>query len=142
MARPRRRRGDRQSFRQPGRHHTHDPCWPRGSPRTTPPSTARTSSAVTTDRPALTEYYYDTANGNGIPTWAAVRTSTYLYVEYYGNTNATNTTPTFREYYDMVNDPYQLINLYNDGNRTNDPNTAVLSAQLAALKNCSGAACT
>ena len=71
-----------------------------------------------------------------------MRTTQYLYVEYYGNTNATNTTPTFREYYDMINDPYQLTNLYNDGNTTNDPNTAVLSAQLASLKNCAGTTCT
>jgi len=89
----------------------------------------------------LTEYYYDTANGNGIPTWAAVRTPTYLYVEYYGNNPSTSSTPSYREYYDMVADPYQLVNLYRDGNASNDPNTTVLTAQLNRLKTCSASAC-
>lgn len=89
----------------------------------------------------LTEYFYDTANGNNIPTWAAVRTSTYLYAEYYGTSPSTATTPSYREYYDMVNDPFQLVNLYGDGNPANDPDTAALSAQLAALKTCSATTC-
>ncbi len=89
----------------------------------------------------LTEYYYDTANGNGIPTWAAVRTADYLYVEYYGTSPSTTSTPTYREYYDMVTDPFQLVNLYRDGNGSNDPDTESLSAQLDALKSCSGNVC-
>ena len=89
---------------------------------------------------AYTEYYYDTGNNNGIPTWASITTPTYQYVEYYGLSNAM-TQVSFREYYDMVNDPYQLVNLYNDGNPTNDPNTATLSAALASAKTCVGTAC-
>ncbi len=90
---------------------------------------------------AYMEYYYDPGNNNGIPTWASIRTSTFQYTEYYGADNAM-TTVSFREYYDMVNDPFQLVNLYGDGNPANDPDTAALSAQLAAQKTCVGATCS
>lgn len=89
---------------------------------------------------ALTEYYYDTANGNSIPTWAAIQNDSYLYVEYYAKDN-NRVTPSYREYYDMVNDPYQLQNLLGDTSTANDPNVTALTAQLAALKDCSGASC-
>ncbi|MBL8930545.1 MAG: sulfatase-like hydrolase/transferase [Kineosporiaceae bacterium] len=89
---------------------------------------------------ALTEYYYDTANGNSIPTWAAIQNDQYLYVEYYSTTRD-RTTPTFREYYDMTADPYQLQNLLGDASTANDPDVAGLSAQLSALKDCAGASC-
>lgn len=93
------------------------------------------------NRPAaLTEYYYDTSNGNSIPTWAAMTTDSYVYVEYY-STNNNRVTPTFREYYDMVTDPYQLQNLLGDTSTANDPNVTALSAQLGALKDCSGLTC-
>ncbi len=90
---------------------------------------------------ALTEYYYDTGYNNGIPTWSAIRRNEYLYVEYYGNANATNTTPSYREYYDMVNDPYQLQNLLGDSTTSNDPNVAQLSSELNQAKTCVGSAC-
>jgi arylsulfatase A-like enzyme len=88
-----------------------------------------------------TEYYFDTGNGNGVPTWAAIENGEYLYVEYYGQNNGMTST-TFREYYNMVTDPYQLQNLLGDTLVTNDPpNLAQLSADLAAAKTCVGAAC-
>jgi arylsulfatase A-like enzyme/chitodextrinase len=89
---------------------------------------------------AFTEYYYDTSNGNSIPTWAAIETEDYLYVEYY-STSRTRTTPTFREYYDKTVDPYLLQNRLGDGTTANDPDVASLSAALAAVKDCSGAVC-
>ena len=89
---------------------------------------------------AYMEYYYDSANNNGITTWASIRTATYQYVEYYGSTNAMDVV-SFREYYDLVNDPYQMVNLYNDGDSTNNPDTVRLSAELAAAKTCVGSAC-
>jgi hypothetical protein len=46
-----------------------------------------------------------------------------------------------REYYDLVADPFELENLLADGSTANDPNTAALSAQLAADRDCSAASC-
>jgi arylsulfatase A-like enzyme len=90
---------------------------------------------------AFMEYYYDTGNNNGIPTWASIRTAGYQFTEYYGANNGMSTV-TFREYYDLVNDPYQLVNLLNDGVASNDPaNLTQLSAQLARAKTCVGANC-
>lgn len=87
---------------------------------------------------AFTEYFLDEANGLGRPTWASLRSSTAQYTEYYDTAGVV----TFREYYDMVNDPYQLVNLLGDGNAANDPSTASLSAQLRAQRQCAGSTCS
>ena len=47
----------------------------------------------------------------------------------------------FREYYDLVNDPYEIDNLLADGNPANDPNVAALSAQVAEDRVCAGTNC-
>jgi hypothetical protein len=73
------------------------------------------------------------------PTWSALRTATSLYVEHYDP--AYRERIVFREYYDLVADPFELENLLADGNSANDPNTAALSAQLAADQDCTGASC-
>lgn len=65
--------------------------------------------------------------------WASLRTNEYQYVEYYGSDD---TVPTFREYYDLVDDPWQLNNLLADGDPTNDPDVAELSVRLAADRAC------
>ena len=70
----------------------------------------------------------------GIPSWASTRTKDYQYVEYYGRRGRR----IFREFYDLQNDPWELSNLLADGDPTNDPPTAELSAQLAAERACSG----
>jgi len=90
---------------------------------------------------AFSEYYYDTANANYITSWVSMQNSQFMYAEYYGQNTDRNGTPTFREYYDMVNDPYQMVNLLKDSTTANDPNVNQLSAQLAAMKNCVGNAC-
>jgi arylsulfatase A-like enzyme len=87
----------------------------------------------------LTEYFFDDANAPGIQTWAAIRTPTYQYIENY-NQPALNG-GTFREYYNLTNDPWMLTNLYRDGNPSNDPPIAPLSSTLAADRQCSGTAC-
>ncbi len=70
-----------------------------------------------------------------IPTWASIRTREYQYVEYYAEDKKTIV---FREYYDLVEDPWQLENLLADGNPANDPDVPALSAQLAADRACEG----
>lgn len=72
------------------------------------------------------------------PGWAALRTPTSHYIETY---DAQNQTIRFREYYDLTSDPYEMNNLLGDGNPSNDPPTAALSAQLAQDRICTGSAC-
>ena len=69
-----------------------------------------------------------------IPTWASVRTPTLQYVEYYGPGGKI----VFREYYDLVTDPFQLDNLLGDGKTSNDPHVAALSREIRADRGCRG----
>jgi hypothetical protein len=71
-------------------------------------------------------------------TWASIVTPTIQYVEWYDD--ATGAT-LFREYYDLVADPWQLVNLLGDANQSNNPDVTALSAQLALDRACSGTAC-
>ncbi|MFN2588618.1 MAG: sulfatase [Actinomycetota bacterium] len=71
-----------------------------------------------------------------VPNWAALRAREYLYVEYYGGDRLV---PTYREYYDLVADPWELENLLGDADVTNDPRDAAdLSLQLHRDVFCSG----
>lgn len=75
--------------------------------------------------------------------WASIRTPDYQYTEYYENDA---TTVEFREYYLIATDPWQLTNLYNDGNPRNDPYVGALHKELAKARRCLGStgkrACT
>jgi arylsulfatase A-like enzyme len=73
------------------------------------------------------------------PGWAALRTLTSLYIEHYADADRQRIV--HREYYDLFADPFELDNLLGDASAANDPNTAVLSAQLAADRECVGADC-
>jgi len=73
------------------------------------------------------------------PAWAALRTLTSHYVEHYDG--ADHQKIVHREYYDLFADPFELDNLLADASAANDPNTAVLSAQLAADRDCQGNSC-
>ena len=88
---------------------------------------------------ALIEYWHDANNSRTIPTWASIRTAAYQYSEYYDIANPA--TVTFREYYNLQADPYQLVNLLADGVPANDPDTAPLSQALRAARQCAGASC-
>ena len=85
-------------------------------------------SSWTRDR-VLLEYFGD-PNAPSIPRWASTWTPEGQYIEYYGNGAAV----TFREYYDLLSDPWQLENL----RRAPD---ASWSARLAADRSCSGDLC-
>ncbi len=86
----------------------------------------------------LSEYFYDERNSKGIPDWASTTTPTYRYNEYY---EQGTDIVSFREYYDLVNDPFELVNLFADGDPANDPAVAPLRTQLLADRSCIGAAC-
>lgn len=72
-----------------------------------------------------------------VPTWKGLRSKTYAYTEYYNKQGEVN----FREYYDLVNDPYELENLLEDDDPSNDAPADVLAAELATVKDCEGSAC-
>jgi arylsulfatase A-like enzyme len=73
-----------------------------------------------------------------VPTWASLRTPTYQYTEWYDE----ELQPvTFREYYDLAADPYQLTNLLGDPDPGNDPppeELTRLSVALSQARRCEG----
>jgi arylsulfatase A-like enzyme len=77
-------------------------------------------------------------NQPGVPTWAANLTADAQYVEYFDDATGA---ASFREYYDLVNDPYQLTNLLGDADPTNDPPSdeqTKLSLRLSRDRQCLG----
>ena len=82
--------------------------------------------------------YFGSRLGGDVPAWASLRSLAYQYVEYYEDGGAT---PLFTEYYDLVNDPFQLENLLQDGDPTNDPQATLLSVELARIRDCEGESC-
>jgi hypothetical protein len=58
-----------------------------------------------------------------------------LYAEYYASDD---TTISYREYYDLTADPYQLHNVLVDSSTANDPDVAVLSGRVAKYRRCVG----
>jgi arylsulfatase A-like enzyme len=80
---------------------------------------------------------FSTWEGFAVPTWASIVTPTLEFVEYYGREGAT----TFREYYDLRDDPQQLVNLLHDGDSSNDPDITGLSSDMTTLLACAGSDC-
>jgi arylsulfatase A-like enzyme len=83
----------------------------------------------------LEEHYNDVARDNPAGNWASTRTNTFDYTEYYGSDG---TTVTFREYYNLNTDPWELDNLLGDADPANDPDVTALSQQLAHDRACQG----
>ena len=84
----------------------------------------------------LLEYIH--REDRAVPTWASLRTAEYQYVEYYDESLEE---VTFREYYDLIADPFQLTNLLGDGDDTNDPDPGrltTLQLQLQHDRRCEG----
>jgi arylsulfatase A-like enzyme len=74
------------------------------------------------------------------PAWASLRTDLYHYTEYYNGDDET----IFREYYDVIWDPWQMDNVLADADPDNDPSpadSALLEGLLDAARVCKGATC-
>ncbi|MGH8999595.1 MAG: sulfatase-like hydrolase/transferase, partial [Acidimicrobiia bacterium] len=100
--------------------------------------------------PGASDVTIDNYQGHrAIPTWAAIRTPEFHYIEYYegtgeGDTVADHTTlrSDGQEYYDLTRDPWQLDNLLSEevaGVAKPDPaRIAELSRRLGELRRCAG----
>lgn len=87
----------------------------------------------------FSEYFLDSSNGN-VPTLKMVRTPTVKYIQTYNASGAV----TFREYYNLQNDPVENVNLLGDGTAANDPPASQVTAltnRLNAFATCAGPAC-
>jgi len=73
-----------------------------------------------------------------VPPWSSVVTPTAQYTRWYDPTTGAVTD---REYYDLTHDPDQLLNLLGDASPANDPDEALWSARLNALRTCVGQQC-
>jgi arylsulfatase A-like enzyme len=77
--------------------------------------------------------------GSGFPSWSTVRTHTDQYIEWYDESLEA---VSFREYYDLTTDPWQLRNLLGDADPANDPppeRLSELALQIARDRRCEGA---
>ena len=68
--------------------------------------------------------------------WVSTSGRGYQYTEYWDQGFVT-----FREYYDLDDDPWQRDNLLGDADAGNDPELTAIKRQLAADKTCVGATC-
>jgi arylsulfatase A-like enzyme len=91
---------------------------------------ARARQSILTEYTRMRKY--------NVPTWASIRTHDFQYIEDY---NPRGTKVRFREYYDLVKDPWQLSNLLGDNDPSNDPDVEALSARLAKARGCRGSDC-
>jgi arylsulfatase A-like enzyme len=71
------------------------------------------------------------------PTWASLRSPTWQYIEYYDASGAI----TFREYYNLTRDPWELHSTIAATQGQGNPRIAALHRQLAAARTCAGANC-
>ena len=83
------------------------------------------------------EYWRSRDINLGTPRWASIITKGKQYTEYYG----ANERVTFREYYNLVTDPWQLRNRLGNGNPDDNPDVTAERAQLRTDLVCSGPTC-
>lgn len=96
-----------------------------------------TGAETTWARDRILLEYWCVQPQQGCHRWASTRTPTYQFTEYYNDEGTVH----FREYYDLVKDPWQLTNLFRDRVSGNSPRIAPLRNQLAADRTCIAAAC-
>ncbi|HSS66911.1 MAG TPA: sulfatase-like hydrolase/transferase [Nocardioidaceae bacterium] len=108
---------------------------PAGAPRLDGESLLQPSARTS----VYAEYDLDSANGF-VPTWRAVRKGNVKYIQTYNANGAV----TFREWYNLANDPAENTNLLGDASSANDPPAAQVTAMttlLNQLSTCSAAGC-
>lgn len=81
--------------------------------------------------------YWRSSDSPTVPGWASIRRSRFQYIEWYGDDGSV----TFREYYNLVKDPYELRNLLHGGKPGDRPEVSRLSHRLARDRVCVGDAC-
>jgi arylsulfatase A-like enzyme len=84
-----------------------------------------------------TEILMEFAEESGVPTWASIYTKDYQFIQIYRDDGKV----TFREYYDLDADEWQLENLLHNGNPDDNPDTGPLIDALEAAQACAGANC-
>jgi arylsulfatase A-like enzyme len=96
------------------------------------------SAGLTTSRRSrlFIEYFYSPDFAN-VPAWRSIRTTSFQYVETYDSNGAIS----FREYYDLIADPWQNQNLLADGDPSNNPPTAALATAIGSAATCRGVGC-
>lgn len=81
--------------------------------------------------------YWRSPDSPGVPSWRGLLRRGWLYVEWRDDDGAI----TFREFYDLRRDPFELHNLLGDANTQNDPDVAGPSRSLARLSTCQTQSC-
>ncbi|QOR71117.1 sulfatase [Ruania alkalisoli] len=87
----------------------------------------------------LLEYYGLNRSRNEVKTWASTRTREFQYTEYFADDDRTELI--LNEYYDLVDDPWQLNNLLAETGQSDHLDVAALSEQLRNDMDCAGRAC-
>jgi arylsulfatase A-like enzyme len=73
-----------------------------------------------------------------LPGWAALRSATEIYIEYYAPDQET---VRFREHYSLIEDGLQLVNTLADDDSSNDGNVDALQARLEEARSCAASSC-
>jgi arylsulfatase A-like enzyme len=89
-------------------------------------------------RPRLYTEYWRTFDHKSIPPWDSVRTAHVHYIQYY---DAERARVIYREYYRLDSDPWELRNVFHDGDPSNNAKTRWLRDLIRRYKACSGATC-
>jgi arylsulfatase A-like enzyme len=90
----------------------------------------------TTPRKLVYSEYFNDPKFPRVLSWASVRSRSYQYIEYFKGTNVV-----FREYYNLRSDPWELDNVLDDGDPTNNGAAKQAAVQLRRARVCRGTTC-
>jgi arylsulfatase A-like enzyme len=100
--------------------------------RSTVPMDGRSLLDSSWDRKRILNEFWS-AKKSRRPTWASIRNGDFQYTEYYANGVVT-----YREYYNLRADKWQLDNILGDSDPSNDRNVGSVHHQLAVARVCIG----